>query len=87
MHRLIASLLKAFLVLLEGIFAVTRDRRFTPLYPYDKRTDAITLPSTVRKELLDLVAAGNKVEAVRRVARLTGAGLRTSKNYVDGLQR
>lgn len=85
MHRLIASLLKAFLVLLEQIFAVTRDKAI-PLYPYDKRIDAITLPSTIRKELIELVAAGNKVEAVRRVARLTGAGLRTSKDYVDGLQ-
>ncbi len=86
MHWLIASLLKAFLVLLERIFAVTRNKA-TPLYPYDKRTDVITLPSIIRKELLELVAAGNKVEAVRRVARLTGAGLRTSKDYVEGLQR
>ena len=86
MHRLITSLLKAFLVLLERIFAVTRDKA-TPRYPYDKRTDVITLPSTIRKELLELVEVGNKVEGVRRVARLTGAGLRTSKNYVDGLQR
>jgi len=86
MHRLILLSLKAFLALLERIFAVTRVKS-TPRYPYDKKTDTIILPSAVRRELRQLVAAGDKVEAVRRVTRLTGAGLRTAKDYVDGLQK
>lgn len=77
-------LLKVFLILLERIFAITRNKS-TPLYPYDKKTGTIILPSAVRRELRELIVAGDKVEAVRRVTRLTEAGLRTSKDYVDGL--
>jgi hypothetical protein len=52
-----------------------------------KRTKAITLPKEVERQLRRLVADGNKVEAVRQVTRLTGAGLRVSKDYVDSLAR
>jgi ribosomal protein L7/L12 len=45
----------------------------------------ITLPKEVERQLRRLVAEGNKVEAVRQVTRLTGAGLRVSKDYVDSL--
>jgi ribosomal protein L7/L12 len=34
---------------------------------------------------LFLIQTGKKVEAVKRVTELTGAGLRISKDYVDSL--
>jgi len=76
--------LRLFLVFLDKLFAITR-KKVVPLYPYEKSTDTIHLPANVEKELRGLIAAGNSVEAVRRVTTLTGAGLRLSKNYVDTL--
>ncbi len=57
----------------------------SPPFPYDPRTNAIQLPSEVVHELFHLVKDGNKVEAVKRVMELTGAGLKVSKDYVDTL--
>lgn len=59
----------------------------TPLYPYDKKSKTITLPREVEKDLRRMISKGDKVEAVRQVTRLTGAGLRVSKDYVDRLVR
>ena len=56
-----------------------------PPYPYNMETGGICLPKKIEGELRELVIAGNKVEAVKRVIRLTGAGLRVSKDYVDSL--
>jgi ribosomal protein L7/L12 len=61
-------------------------KKIKPLYPYDKKTNAIRLPDEVVADLKFLIVAGNKVEALKRVAQLTGAGLRVSKDYVDDLQ-
>jgi ribosomal protein L7/L12 len=83
LNRLIGAVLKAFLMILDKVFLLAR-KKIVPLYPYDKRTRAITLPKEVERHL---VADGNKVEAVRQVTRLTGAGLRVSKDYVDSLAR
>jgi len=58
-----------------------------PLYPYDKKTNTIYLPDDVVTDLKFLILAGNKVETLKRVTELTGAGLQISKDYVDGLQR
>jgi ribosomal protein L7/L12 len=58
----------------------------TSPYPYDKKTNKITLPAEVKKELLHLIATGQKIEAIKRVIHLTGAGLKVSKDYVDGLE-
>ncbi len=74
----------AFLEMLEEFFEATRPK-LTPSYPYDERTNKIELPAKVEKELLRLLSTGNKAEAVKRVTRLTGAGLRASKDYVDTL--
>ncbi len=52
---------------------------------YNKTTNTITLPAQIDKELHGLVAVDKHVEAVKRVTRLTGAGLRVSKDYVDQL--
>jgi ribosomal protein L7/L12 len=86
LNRLIAPVLKAFLMTLDKVFLLTR-KKVIPLYPYDKSTKAITLPKEVERQLRRLVADGNKVEATRQVTRLTGAGLRVSKDYVDSLAR
>ncbi len=51
-------------------------------------TGGISLPPEVVEELRQLVASGtfeNKIEAVKRVQQLTKAGLKASKDYVDGL--
>ena len=61
-------------------------KKIKPLYPYDKKTDTIHLPEEVVVDLKFLIVADNKVEAVKRVAELTGAGLRVSKDFVDSLQ-
>ena len=82
--NLIRHILRAFLFLLEKIFKIVRKRSIPP-YPYDKPTKTIFLPTNIEKELRHLVLTGNKVEAVKRVTRLTGAGLRVSKDYVDNL--
>ena len=65
---------------------MTREKS-TPPYPYDPRTDTITLPVDVQNEVVQLVAAGNNVAAIQRVLQLTGAGLNISKDYVDTLER
>jgi ribosomal protein L7/L12 len=56
-----------------------------PPFPYDPRTNTIQLPSDVVHELFHLVKDGNKVEAIKRVMELTGAGLKAAKDYVDTL--
>lgn len=76
----------AFLEMLEELFEATRPKT-TPSHPYDERTNKIELPTEVEKELLRLLSTGNKTEAVKRVTRLTGAGLRVSKDYVDTLAK
>ena len=83
---LLAPILKAILWILEKAFDLTR-KKVTPPYPYDKRTNTIRLPPDVEHELFHLAASGDKIEAVKRVTRLTGAGLRLSKDYVDALLR
>jgi hypothetical protein len=84
LNRLIVAALRAFLVILDKAFMLTR-KNLTPPYPYDKKTQTIRLPKAIERELRQLTAEGNKVEAVRRVTKLTGAGLRVSKDYVDRL--
>jgi ribosomal protein L7/L12 len=56
-----------------------------PPYPYDKKTDTITLPAEIEQDLRRLVSTGKQIEAVKRVIHLTGAGLKVSKDYVDRL--
>jgi len=61
-------------------------KKIKPLYPYDRKTNKIQLPDEIVVDLKFLILSGNKVGALKRVAELTGAGLRVSKDYVDGLQ-
>jgi ribosomal protein L7/L12 len=84
LHRAVVAALRAFLVILDKTFMLTR-KNIAPPYPYDKTTQTIRLPKAIERELRQFIAEGNKVEALRRVTRLTGAGLRVSKDYVDRL--
>ncbi|CAN5492851.1 MAG: hypothetical protein M3494_05595 [Actinomycetota bacterium] len=72
---------------LEEIFEATRDKSTQPPYPPDEKTGAISLPPEVAMELRRLVGSGQKIEAVKRTAKLTGAGLKASKAYVDNLPK
>ena len=55
-----------------------------PLYPYDEKL-GIQLPEEVEQEIKALIKNGQKIQAVQRVFQLTRAGLKVSKDYVDGL--
>jgi ribosomal protein L7/L12 len=57
-----------------------------PLYPFDKKTGKIELPEEVIADLKFFLLVGNKPAAIKRVAELTGAGLRVSKDFVDALK-
>ena len=82
--RLLEPLLRVCLVLLEKLYSLTRPE-IIPRYPYDRQSNTIRLPREIERELRQLVATGNNVEAIKRVTQLTGAGLRESKDYVDAL--
>jgi ribosomal protein L7/L12 len=56
-------------------------------FPYHAKTNTISLPAQIERELRGLVSTGNNVEAMKRVISLTGAGLRVSKDYVDKLAK
>jgi hypothetical protein len=51
LKRLIAAVLKAFLMILDKVFLLARKKVVPLLYPYDKRTKAITLPKEVGRQL------------------------------------
>lgn len=74
-----------FLEVLDNEFQAQQKNPHPP-YPYDRETKTIDLPKEVEEELLALLRDGSKVEAVKRVTKLTGAGLRISKDYVDEMQ-
>ena len=69
---------------LESLYEQERPK-IKPAYPYDRKRNKIRLPDEIIADLKFLLLAGNKVAAVKRVAELTGAGLRMSKDYVDNL--
>jgi ribosomal protein L7/L12 len=69
---------------LEDLYEKER-KKIIPLYPFDKKTGKIELPEDVIADLKFFLPVGNKPAAVKRVAELTGAGLRMSKDYVDDL--
>ena len=72
------------LAMLEKAFAKYR-KKVKPRFPYDAQTNVIHLPHDIEEALRHWVLTGKGVEAVKRVAELTGAGLRVSKDYVDRL--
>jgi ribosomal protein L7/L12 len=48
---------------------------------------AVQLNPTTEDELRDLVARGQKIEAIKRVREQTGLGLKEAKDYVEQLSR
>jgi hypothetical protein len=56
-----------------------------PAYPYDKQTETIHLPDEIQAEVKALWQAGHNSTALKRVMKLTGAGLAISKRYLDDL--
>ena len=69
---------------LEKLYERQRPK-IKPKYPYDRKKDTIQLPPEIVEDLKFTLLTGNKVAAVKRVAELTGASLRLSKDFVDGL--
>ncbi|MGD8404418.1 MAG: hypothetical protein PVJ21_12205 [Anaerolineales bacterium] len=69
---------------LEKLYEQKRPK-ITPKYPYDRRSDTIQLLPEIVEDPKFTLLMGNKAAAVKRVAELTGAGLRLSKDFVDGL--
>jgi hypothetical protein len=70
---------------LDDLYEKTR-KKVDPLYPINRKTGKIELPDDIVADLKFLMLVGRKPEALKRVAELTGAGLRISKDYIDGLQ-
>ena len=87
-HRLLSGVprpvLQAILVVLEKVFALLRKKAVYP-FPYNAKTNTINLPIQIERDVRRLVSTGKKVEALKSVISLTGAGLRVSKDYVDTL--
>ncbi len=54
-------------------------------YPYDKKTDTVSLPPEVEKDIVNTALAKGVPKAMQKVMELTGAGLKVSKDYVDNL--
>lgn len=71
---------------LEGIYEKERDRSEVPPYPYDEKRSLVRLPASVVAELRQMIRAGSVPGAVKLVEKLTGAGLRVAKDYVDILR-
>jgi len=55
------------------------------LYPYDKRTDIISLPAEIENEVKNMALTKGVPLAMKKVMGLTGAGLKVSKDYIDNL--
>lgn len=70
---------------LEEMFEAARDGSKPPPYPRDEKTGKISLQPHVEMELRQLATPGGEIEVVRKTTKLTGAGLRASKDYVDNL--
>jgi hypothetical protein len=70
---------------LESLFEAERDTSIPPPFPFDRDRNTIRLPQEIEAHLQQLARTGQKVEAIKQVTKLTGAGLRLAKDYVDGL--
>ncbi len=73
------------LQVIEKLYEKLR-RKIVPVYPVNKKTDKIELPEEIIADLKFFLLAGNKAVAVKHVVELTGATLRMSKDFVDGLK-
>lgn len=69
----------------EPLFEAERDRSLPPPYSFDRDSNTIRLPQEVEAHFQQLARTGRKIQAIRQVTHLTGAGLRVVKDYVDSL--
>src|SRR5690349_3036097 len=58
---------------------------YTELTP--RAAPPVRLDPAAESELRDMVARGQKIEAIKRVRELTGLGLKEAKDYVELLPR
>lgn len=80
----IRPVVKGFLLGIDKLYQATR-KRIEPTYPYDENTGTVVLPNEVEKDVYRTAVQEGKPKAIKKVAELTGATLRISKNYVDYL--
>jgi hypothetical protein len=74
-----------FLDTLETLFEAERDKSISSPYPFNRDHNTIHLPQEIEAHLQQLARTGHKIEVVKQVTKLTGAGLRLAKDYVDNL--
>lgn len=83
-------MLFAAVVVVLGIALFVLARRWSDV---PARTGSIPVsshagaPLAPDEEIQDLLAHGNKIQAIKRVRELTGMGLKEAKDYVEGLPR
>ncbi|MCX6057388.1 MAG: class I SAM-dependent methyltransferase [Chloroflexi bacterium] len=80
-----SSFARAGLQVIEKLYEKER-KKIVPVYPVNKKIGKIELPEEIIADLKFFLLAGNKAAAVKRVVELTGATLRMSIDFVDGLQ-
>lgn len=80
---LLRPLVRGTLYVLDKLFVITRTR-VPPQYALNAQGQ-IELPKPVQDSLYKIALHQGKPRAVKRVATLTGSGLRQSKDYVDAL--
>jgi ribosomal protein L7/L12 len=50
-----------------------------------KKDTGFNFPPSVQQEILTLIRAGNKIEAIKLVRKNSGAGLKEAKDFVESL--
>ena len=58
-----------------------------PKYPVDKVSGEIKLPSAVLHELFHISREVGEDEAVRKLIELTGADIKTARNFVAQIEK
>ena len=79
-HKIIEDIL----LFIDKLHEETKEK-IDSIYPYNKDTNKIDLTKNIQSEIVSLIESGKKPVALKKVTRLTGAGLRISKDYIDNL--
>lgn len=75
-----------FLDHLEEVYQSQSDPTAIYPYPYDPIRSVIRIPVAIENQLIQLVQAGEKPEAMKIVLNLAGTSMRVAKDYVDSLK-
>jgi len=78
------KIIEDILLFIDKLHEETKEK-IDPIYPYNKDTNKIDIPMNIQSEIVSLIESGKKPVALKKVTRLTGAGLRVSKDYIDNL--